>query len=155
MKQTVVFKLARNQRVLNSWLGQRFFFSLSLIQFLWGQQNDDYYCVSLSTVLVWSLLRDQEDFSKWVVHIPLLYIYCIIYCRVPNRRKGSFTNYVDKILAFLTTYPPPPPPGGTFSIVWTSTKSGHFWTTYLPRFVNVVCERPQYNEVKLIVIIRK
>ena len=22
------------------------------------------------------------------------------------------------------------------------TKSGHFWTTYLPRLVNVVCERP-------------
>ena len=40
------------------------FFSLSLSQFLWGQQNDDYYCVSLSTVLVWSLLRDTEDSNK-------------------------------------------------------------------------------------------
>ena len=24
----------------------------------------------------------------------------------------------------------------------TLTKSGHFWTTHLPRLVNVVCERP-------------
>ena len=52
--------------------------------------------------------------------------------------RGSFTNYVDKILAFLTTYTPPL----TFSMAWTLTKSGHFWTTYLPCLVNVVCERP-------------
>ena len=55
-----------------------------------------------------------------------------------NSRNGSFTNYVDKILGFLTTYPPVL----TISIVWTLTKSGHFWTTCLPRHVNVVCERP-------------
>ena len=30
----------------------------------------------------------------------------------------------------------------TFSMVWTLTKSGHFWTTYLPRLVKVVCEQP-------------
>ena len=54
-------------------------------------------------------------------------------------KKGLFTNYVDKILAFLTTYPP----ALTFSMVWTLTKSGHFWTTYLPRLVNVVCELPK------------
>ena len=30
--------------------------------------------------------------------------------------KGLFTNYVDKILAFLTTYPP----AFTFSMVWTT-----------------------------------
>ena len=52
--------------------------------------------------------------------------------------KGSFTNYVDRILAFLTTYPP----ALTFSMVWMLTKSGHFKTTYLPHLVNVVCERP-------------
>ena len=51
---------------------------------------------------------------------------------------GAVTDYVDKILAFLTTYPP----ALTFSMVWTLTKRGHFWTTYLPRLVNVVCERP-------------
>ena len=51
---------------------------------------------------------------------------------------GSFTNYVDKILAFLTTFPP----ALTLSMVLTLTKSGHFWTNYLPRLVNVVCERP-------------
>ena len=27
-------------------------------------------------------------------------------------------------------------------MVWTLTKSGHFWTTYPPGLVNVVCERP-------------
>ena len=57
-----------------------------------------------------------------------------------SRSKGSFTIYIDKILAFLTTYSF----ALTFSMVlWTLTKSGHFLTTYLPRLVNVVCERPQ------------
>ena len=55
-----------------------------------------------------------------------------------NWQKGSFTNYVDKILAFLTTYPPLL----TFPTLWTMTKSGHFWTTYSSPLVNVVCERP-------------
>ena len=27
-------------------------------------------------------------------------------------------------------------------MVWTLTKSGHFWTTYLPLLVNIVCEQP-------------
>ena len=39
--------------------------------------------------------------------------------------RGSFTNYVDKLWLFLTTYPPPL----TFCMAWTLTKSGHFWTT--------------------------
>ena len=39
---------------------------------------------------------------------------------------------------FLTTYPL----ALTFSMVWMLTKSGHFWTTYLPRLVNVVYEWP-------------
>ena len=52
---------------------------------------------------------------------------------------GSFTNYVDNILAFfLTTYPP----ALTFSMVWKLTKSFLRPPTYLPRLVNVVCERP-------------
>ena len=43
--------------------------------------------------------------------------------------KGSFSNYVEKIiLPFLTIYTPPL----TFPIVWTLTKSGHFWITYIP-----------------------
>ena len=50
--------------------------------------------------------------------------------------KGSFTNYVDKILAFLTTYPPPL----TFSTLWT-TKRQYLWTTFPPTLVNIVCER--------------
>ena len=38
---------------------------------------------------------------------------------------------------FLTTYPSVM----TSSIVWTLTKSAHFWTIYLPRLVNVVRKR--------------
>ena len=45
---------------------------------------------------------------------------------------------LTRFWVFLTTYPP----ALTISMVWTLTNSGHFWTTYLPRLVNVVCERP-------------
>ena len=31
---------------------------------------------------------------------------------------------------------------GSIEYLWTLTKSGQFWTTYLPRLVNVVCEQP-------------
>ena len=34
------------------------------------------------------------------------------------------------------------PPALTFSMVSMLTKIGHFWTTYLPRLVNIVCECP-------------
>ena len=51
-----------------------------------------------------------------------------------GRSQTTFTRF----WLFLTTYPPV----FTFSMVWTFTKSGYFWTTYLPRLVNVVCERP-------------
>ena len=50
----------------------------------------------------------------------------------------TFTNYANKILAFFWL----PTPVLTFSMVWTLTKSGHFWTTYLPCLLNVVCEWP-------------
>ena len=59
---------------------------------------------------------------------------------------GSFTNYVDKILVFFNHLPPVL----TFSMVYTLTKSGHVWTTHLPRHVNVVCERPL-----LLLLVRK
>ena len=51
-----------------------------------------------------------------------------------------FTNYL--LLHDFGFFWPPTPPTLTFSMVWTLTKSGHFWTTYLPRLANVVCERP-------------
>ena len=54
-----------------------------------------------------------------------------------GRSQTTFTRF----WLFLTTYPPIAPML-TFSMAWTLTKSGHFWTTYLPRHVNVVCERP-------------
>ena len=46
--------------------------------------------------------------------------------KVLNYYKGSFTNYVDKFWAFLTTYP----------FRW------HFRTTYPLLLVNIVCEQP-------------
>ena len=57
--------------------------------------------------------------------------------------KGTFFNYVDKILAFFNTYPLDPL---TFSSLSELTKSQHFWTTYPPLLVNVVCERPKTLE---------
>ena len=51
--------------------------------------------------------------------------------------RGRSQTTLTRFWLFLTTYPPML----TFSMVWTLTKSGHFWTTYLPRLVNVVCER--------------
>ena len=52
--------------------------------------------------------------------------------------KGSFTNYVDKILAFFDHLPP------SVDIFYGMNvyKKWTFWTTYLPSLVNVVCERP-------------
>ena len=55
-----------------------------------------------------------------------------------NQTKWLFTNYVDKICLFLTIYPPPL----TFSTLSTLKKCQHFWTTYPPLLVNVVCEWP-------------
>ena len=51
---------------------------------------------------------------------------------------GPFTNYVDKIFGFFDHLPP------CVDIFYgiNIEKSGHFWTTYLPGLVNVVCERP-------------
>ena len=51
---------------------------------------------------------------------------------VLSLRRGSQTTFT-RFLLVLTTYPP----ALTFSMVWKFTKSGHFWTTYLPRLVNV------------------
>ena len=52
--------------------------------------------------------------------------------------KGSFTNYVDKILAFFDHLFP------SVDICYGMNvhKNWTFWTTYLPRLVNVVCDRP-------------
>ena len=53
-------------------------------------------------------------------------------------RGRSQTTLTRFWLFFLTTYPP----ALTVSIGRTLTKRGNFWTPYLPRLVNVVCERP-------------
>ena len=55
---------------------------------------------------------------------------------IPIRGCSQIT--LTKFWLFLTNYPP----ALTFSMVWTLTKSGHFWTTYLPHLVNVVCQQP-------------
>ena len=56
------------------------------------------------------------------------------YFNIRGRSQTTFT----RLLLFLTTYPT----ALTFFMVWKFTKSGHSWTTYLPRLVSVVYERP-------------
>ena len=51
--------------------------------------------------------------------------------------RGCSQTTLTRFWLFLTTYPPLL----TFSTL-TLTKSGHFWTIYLPCLVNVVCEQP-------------
>ena len=55
-----------------------------------------------------------------------------------NLGKGSFTNYVDKVLAFFDHLPP----SVDIFYLMNVDKKQHFWTTYPPFLVNVVCERP-------------
>ena len=50
--------------------------------------------------------------------------------------RGSFTNYVDKILAFFDHLP------SLLSLHFLPYKSWHFQTTYPSLLINVVCERP-------------
>ena len=52
--------------------------------------------------------------------------------------RGRSQNMLTRFWFYSTTYRP----ALTIVIVWTLTKSGHFKTTYLPRLVNIVCERP-------------
>ena len=67
--------------------------------------------------------------------------------------KGSFTNYVDKILALFDHLPP------CIDIFYLMIvdEYRHFWTTYPPLLVNVVCERPgslrTYERLLIFVII--
>ena len=85
-------------------------------------------------------LRSENILLNWsymYVHIITYLISVLQLQKCITINKGSFTNYVDKILAFFTTYPPPL----TFYTLWKLTKTQHFWTTYPLPLVNVVCER--------------
>ena len=53
-----------------------------------------------------------------------------------------FTNSVDKFLSFFTTSP--------LRCQLLPYKSWHFWTTYPPLLVNVVCERPLMSQCFLL-----
>ena len=53
--------------------------------------------------------------------------------------KGSFKNYVAKILPFFDQQPTSTWTFYTIRVV----NNGYFWTTYPPHFVHVVIERPQ------------
>ena len=72
------------------------------------------------------------------LHAMMLWERCQLIYRSLQQRGHSRTT-LTRFWLFLTTYPP----ALTFSMVWALTKSGHFWTTYLPRLVNVVCECPK------------
>ena len=68
-------------------------------------------------------------------------------CTFPKFYMGSITNYVDTIMAFLTTYLPPFVDifyGMNVDKKWT------FLTTYLPPLVNIVCERPLCLQTKML-----
>ena len=55
-----------------------------------------------------------------------------------NIGRGAFTNYVDKFLDFFDQLPPCV---DIFYLI-SVDKNKHFWTTYPPPLVNIVCERP-------------
>ena len=59
--------------------------------------------------------------------------------------RGRSQTMLTQFWLFLTTCPPLL----TFSMLWTLTKSGHFWTTYPPPLANIVFERPlkEWNEI--------
>ena len=65
-------------------------------------------------------------------------IYNLSYGELIYTCKGAFTNYIDKILAFFDHLPPCVDIfyGMNIDKKWT------FWTTYVPRLVNVICEQP-------------
>ena len=54
--------------------------------------------------------------------------------------RGRSQTTLTRFWLFFTTYTHVL----TFSMLQPLTNSGHFWTTYLPCLVNVVCERPLY-----------
>ena len=58
--------------------------------------------------------------------------------------RGRSQTTLTRFWLFLTSYPPV----STFPMVRKLTKNAHFWTTYLPCLVNVVCERPLILEVR-------
>ena len=68
----------------------------------------------------------------------LLSIYICILWPGSDLVWGHSQTTLTRFWLFLATYPP----ALTLSMVWMLTKSEHFWTTYLPCLVNVVCERP-------------
>ena len=72
----------------------------------------------------------QENFVIYRIILQLAIKKTVKYC------KGAFTNYADKFLSFFYHLPPTL----TFS-TFIMTKSQHFWATYPPLLVNVVCER--------------
>ena len=56
--------------------------------------------------------------------------------------KGSFNNYVAKILPFFDHLPTYLYYTWTFKTM-SVVKNRYFWTTYPPQFIHVVIERPQ------------
>ena len=100
-------------------------------------------------------VQNIEKFAEWIDLWKYNSLYAIskniwLYCAIgpaawlastiswPIWIRGHSQTTLTRFWLFLTTYPHV----WTFSMVCTLTKSGHFWITYLPHLVNVVCECP-------------
>ena len=138
MKQTVVFKLARNQRVLNSWLGQRFFF-LSLLYSSCGDNKTMIIIVFLCQLCWYGVYWETK---KILVNEWYIFRYCIstvsstVECQIDVRGRSQIT------LTRFWLFWPPTPLRWHFLSYENWQKGQHFWTTYSPPLVNVVCEQP-------------
>ena len=105
-------------------------------------------------------MKELNSFISWLSEIALgIYVmhsgYKCSKCRTQGQSvvidenvlwpRGRSQITLTRFWVFLNTYPP----ALTFSMVWMLTKSGHFWTTYLPCLVNEVCERPLILELTI------
>ena len=78
------------------------------------------------------LTRTGLTIFFFLTNIFLLYlaIYIVHHLKVDVKIRGGSQTMLTKFWLLMASYLP------------SLTKCGHFWTTYLPCLVNVVCERP-------------
>ena len=94
-----------------------------------------FLCFSKKSELTLTSLINGNVLGNSKTHLRSVYLVKLVSWFLS---KGLFTNYVDKCLDLFIHLPTPL----TFSTLKMLTKSQHFWTTYPPPLVNIVCERP-------------
>ena len=112
-----------------------FFYSLMFIFLCFSCINNLFFLCSF---------RYEQKFYTRSSLLPSPFFYSVVNGREVIFIGGRSQTTLTRFWLFLTTYPP----ALTFSMVYTLTKTGHFWNTYLPRLVNVVCERPLRQKYK-------